>query len=226
MEHSKEIIRADFDRLAEWYDEDWNHNSHYHAFLLRQVPARCSAALDIGCGTGGFTRLLAGRADEVLGIDLSPNMIHIAQQHSVQFPNVRYQVMDVLTADFASEAFDCIVSIATLHHLPLDTTLLKMKAALKVGGTLLVLDLFRGEGYADMFSSLLAIPASLILRLIKLRRMRASRQARAAWAIHGQHDAYLTLQEIRRIASPILPGVTMCRHLLWRYSMIWHKPVA
>lgn len=224
MFQSSAVIQADFDRLAGLAEETWNHNSHYHPYLLRHVPSPCAQALDIGCGTGTFTRLLAGRADQVVGIDLSPNMIRVAQAHPAHPPNVRYQVADVLATDLPTETFDCIVSIATLHHLPLETMLLKMKAALTVGGVLLVLDLFQGDGYKDL-RNVLAVPTSVMLRLIKRHRLRESRAVRAAWAIHGRHDHYLTLRDTRRTCAAILPGAVVTQHLLWRYSIVWTKPV-
>ena len=33
-----ETIRADFDRIAPLARAGWDHNAHYHDFLLRQVP--------------------------------------------------------------------------------------------------------------------------------------------------------------------------------------------
>jgi ubiquinone/menaquinone biosynthesis C-methylase UbiE len=61
-------IRADFDRLALFSEEGWNHNQHYHSVLLRQVPVPCHQALEVGCGTGAFARLLAERAERVLAV--------------------------------------------------------------------------------------------------------------------------------------------------------------
>src|SRR4028118_368446 len=49
---SPSVIRDDFDRIALLADEGWDHNSHYHDFLLRQLPERFRAALDAGGGTG------------------------------------------------------------------------------------------------------------------------------------------------------------------------------
>ncbi|MEH1783075.1 MAG: class I SAM-dependent methyltransferase [Nostoc sp.] len=62
----------------------WNHNSHYHNFLLKQLPFHCENVLDIACRTGLFSRLLAKRADRVVAIDLSPKMIEVAKQKSRQ----------------------------------------------------------------------------------------------------------------------------------------------
>src|SRR3989442_7937368 len=136
-------IQTDFDRIALLSAEDgWTKNNHYPNFLLRHVPAKCESALEIGCGTGAFSRRLAQHAQKVLALDLSPEMIRIARQCSTQFSNIEFQVADVIVWNFPGETFDCIASLATLHHLPLRETLLRMRDSLKIGGGLLVLDLF------------------------------------------------------------------------------------
>lgn len=216
-------IQADFDRIALISGEGWNHNSCYHDFLLAHVPARCAQALDIGCGTGAFTRLLAERADHVLGLDLSPQMIRLARERSQQYPNADFQVTDVATWAFPQAHFDCIASIATFHHLPLEEVLIKARDALKVGGTLLILDLYEQKGLVDSFVSALAVPAHFALRLIKTGRLRQSPEAREAWAEHGLHETYLPLSRIRQICARVMPGARVRRHLLWRYSIVWKK---
>jgi 2-polyprenyl-3-methyl-5-hydroxy-6-metoxy-1,4-benzoquinol methylase len=216
-------VRADFDRIALLSEEGWTHNSHYHGFLLRQLPAQCEYALDIGCGTGAFSRLLAARSDRVLALDLSPQMIHIAQERSGAYPNIEYQVADVQTWEFPPERFDCIVSVATLHHLPLEGILLKMRSTLKVNGMLVVLDLYKSSSVADMLTSVLAMPVHTILQLLKTGRLRQPPALRQAWAEHGRHDTYLTLQQIRQVCAATLPGAQVRKHLLWRYSITWEK---
>lgn len=64
-----EQIRNDFDWLALLDDDGWNHNNHYHPFLLSHLPSHCENALEIGCGTGSFSRLLAERSQYVLELD-------------------------------------------------------------------------------------------------------------------------------------------------------------
>ena len=72
MSKSMSAIQAEFDRIALHSNSDgWDHNNHYHDFLLKHVPSRCSEALEIGCGTGEFARLLAQRSERVLALDLS-----------------------------------------------------------------------------------------------------------------------------------------------------------
>jgi len=219
----RQAVQADFDRIAPLVGAGWDHNSHYHGFLLKQLPPHCMETLDIGCGTGAFSRLLAQRSDRVLGLDLSPRMIEIARERSRATPNVDFQVADATAWKFPAARFDCVASIATLHHLPAETTLSRMRDALKPGGTLIVLDLFQEEGLADALTSGLAVPVNVALRLVKTGRLRRPRELRAAWAEHGRHDSYLTLAQVRQVCGSVLPGARVRKHLLWRYSITWQK---
>lgn len=223
MNRPASTIQADFDRIALLDNEGWDHNIHYHNFLLQHVPPHCREALEIGCGTGSFSRLLAARSNRVLAIDLSPQMIRIAKERSTQFSNIDFQVADVVSWEMPAEQFDCIVTVATLHHLPMEEMLAKMKNALRVNGVLLVLDLFRSEGLSDVITSALAVPVTIGLKLIRLGQLRTPREVREAWAEHGRHDVYLSLGQARNLCAETLPGAKIRKHLLWRYSIIWKK---
>jgi SAM-dependent methyltransferase len=217
-------IQFDFDRIAVLSKNEWNHNDHYHSFLLKHIPRSSEwDALEIGCGTGNFTRLLAQRFRRVLALDLSPRMIETAKEQSRQYHNIDFQVADVMTKEFSPEQFGCIASIATLHHLPFEPILSKIKDALKTDGMLLVLDLFEAESLADFSSILLAVPVNVILRLIKNGHISESSELKAAWAEHGRTDQYLTLSQVHQSCAAILPKAQIKRHLLWRYSLIWRK---
>ena len=230
-------IQKDFDRIAlastAASEDGAAHNDHYHNLLLRHLPSNCHTVLEIGCGTGAFARVLAQRAEHVLALDLSPEMIRIARERSAKFPNIDFQLADVCNTPIDLGSFDCIATIATLHHLPLSEMLLKMKAALKPGGVLLVLDLFErariseslGPGLLDSLSNLLAIPVSVSLRLIHQGRLLPRREVRDAWAAHERHDIYPTMLEVHALCADILPSAKIRKHLLWRYSIVWQKPV-
>jgi SAM-dependent methyltransferase len=218
-----DTIRADFDRLAPFEDEAWGHNNHYQPFLLKHLPTRCENALEIGCGTGQFARLLAGHAQHVLALDLSPEMVKIAQARSQKFTNLEYRVTDVLATELPPAHFDCIASIATLHHLPLEVILPKITAALRPGGIFMLLDLYQAATLADYLTDALAFPVNLGLRLLKTGQFRTPSEVRAAWEAHGRHDQYLTLAQIRQGSAQAMPGARIRRHLLFRYSLLWQK---
>jgi SAM-dependent methyltransferase len=221
-------VRGDFDRLTVLSGGGgWDHNSHYHPFLLRQLPERSGEALEIGCGTGGLARLLAERCERVLAVDLSPRMIEAARAYSKDHPNIEYLVADAASWEFPSERFDCAASIATLHHLSLGPMLVKMRDALKPGGTLLLLDLYRACTATDRVVGALAAPASKAIRLARTGSLveRQAPELQKAWEEHGKTDTYPTLAEVRGACETELRGAFVRRHLLWRYTVVWRKPL-
>ena len=221
-----ESIQSDFDRIALLANDNWNHNAHYHKFLLGHIPEQCRHILEIGCGTGKFSRLLAGRAQRVLAIDLSPQMIRLARERSKLYPNIDFVTGDVMTYQFPDNQFDCIATLTTIHHLPMTGILRKIRQALQPEGIFVCLDLYQRSSFNDLLFDSVAYPASLFLTFVKTGKPKPSREVREAYAEHGKTDTYLTLPEIEQICAGVLPGAQVARHLFWRYSIIWKKEIA
>jgi SAM-dependent methyltransferase len=216
-----ETIREDFDRIAGLPDVTWDHNHHYHPVLLRHVPRGSPQALDAGCGAGDFTRQLAARCGHVTGVDLSPNMVAQARSRSAGVANVDYSVADIMTEPLPAGAFDCVTSIAVLHHLPLDAALRRFSDLLRPGGILLVLDI-RPGGFLP--ADLVSLGASTALLLWHTGRPREDAAVRAVWEEHGRTDRFPPLGEVREACRRALPGADVRSHLIWRYSLVWRKP--
>ena len=219
-------VEADFDRLALLDDEGWTANNHYHGSLLRYVPKNCENALEIGCGTGAFARLLARRCQRVVALDLSAEMIRVARTRSAQFDNLEFQLADAMSWDFPQSHFDFICSIATLHHLEQRELFVKMRDALRPRGVLVVLDLVESNGLLERMLDVVGLGVSGGLRLIHNGRLNPPAEVRKAWEQHGQHDHYSTVSQMRALADEILPGSILKRRLLWRYTLVYQKPVA
>jgi ubiquinone/menaquinone biosynthesis C-methylase UbiE len=195
---------------------------HSRMSMLEHLPSPCIEGLDIGCGLGDFARLLAPRCQNVLALDLSPEMIRIARERSGEFSNIEYAVMDVMKWDFPVQRFDCVASFITLHHLPLEEILTKMKAGLKPGGLLLVVDMYQASGWRHT-----VVKALKEIRH-QFRRLNPRRKALSGtfpWQ-HDPDEKYMTINEIREIYQRVLPGVTVKELFIRkRYSVIWKKPV-
>jgi trans-aconitate methyltransferase len=217
-------VRSDFDRIALLTHEGWDANAHYHDRLLAELPPRVGESLDLGCGIGAFTRRLAARSERVLGIDLSPNMIRLARERSAAQVNVTYLEADATTWEWPRERFEVVASLATLHHLPFDETLVKMRDALVPGGTILVLDLFDWQTPQELVMAGAALPASWWMRLRATGSVRADPEVAAAWAEHGKVDRYATLSRVRETCARVLPGASVRGRLFWRYTLVWRKP--
>lgn len=219
---STDAIRADFDRIAALHD--WaNPNDLYQSFLLKHVSSSCDTILEVGCGTGSLTRGLADRASRVIAIDLSPGMIEQARRHCNDKSNIEFHVTDIREWTAAAASYDGIISVATLHHIPLEPFLVAARDWLRPGGRLLVLDLLRNDGWIDHLRNFVALPTSVGLRLIRTGRLRSSQELRAAWRDHGSRDQYLSFAEARAVYERLLSGAKVRRHLLWRYSVVWEK---
>lgn len=85
------------------------------------ADVRCG--LDVGCGPGQFTILLAERLPraEVWGIDLAPTMIELARRHaaaSSAAARLRFEVADVAHLPFRDGQFDAVLSSGSIKHWP------------------------------------------------------------------------------------------------------------
>jgi ubiquinone/menaquinone biosynthesis C-methylase UbiE len=223
MNASMHQIREEFDRIALLTERHGSASDIYHHYLVQQLPPQAENALEIGCGTGAFTRLLAERAHSVVALDLSSQMIRLANSLSANYRNIEYVSGDVMCLSLPAEGYDCIVSIATLHHLPLGEAVQKMKEALRPNGVLIIHDLVADDGFVDRVTSGLAYPLSVARRFWKTGRLREPGEVREAWAEHGRDEVYLTPGEVREMCGRYLPGAQIRRHLLWRYTVVWSK---
>ena len=75
--------------------------------------------LDVGCGTGSLTFYLAQRGANVIGIDLSRNLIEYCKDQSkILGISIEFRVMNAQVPDFEEESFDIILGSRIIHHLP------------------------------------------------------------------------------------------------------------
>jgi 2-polyprenyl-3-methyl-5-hydroxy-6-metoxy-1,4-benzoquinol methylase len=71
--------------------------------------------LEVGCGTGWMTRELAKRTPRVVGQDLATDAIALLQR---EHPSIRWVPGDFMTADVYESAFEAIVCMETIAHVP------------------------------------------------------------------------------------------------------------
>lgn len=76
------VARA-FSRAAQHYDARASAQQHIGEALWQRLPSTATQVLDVGCGTGYWTRRLAKRypAAAVTGVDIAPGMLVEAQRH-------------------------------------------------------------------------------------------------------------------------------------------------
>ena len=120
--------------------------------IEKQIPAgRRLKILDVGCGAGFFSILLAKEGHEVFGIDLTPEMIENAiQLAEEENADCCFQVMDAENPMFADETFDVVISRNLTWTLPnAEHAYGEWMRVLKTGGVLLNFDANYGKDDAS-----------------------------------------------------------------------------
>jgi len=93
--------------------------------------------LDIACGLGYGSALLAEKAAYVIGADYSSEAIHIARKHCDK-ENLNFEVQDVTSMHFPNDSFDVVVCMETICHVDEVLCLSELKRVLKPGGILVI----------------------------------------------------------------------------------------
>lgn len=115
--------------------------------LLSGVPEP-ARILDIGCGTGSLSLILAELGHQVTGIDLAPAMIEVARHKAITHAQtINFHVMDASFPQFPPQNFDVIVCRHLLWALPdPELVLQRWVDLLRAGGRLILIEGFWSTG--------------------------------------------------------------------------------
>lgn len=132
----KNIIEKNFSRYAECYDRYSSIQNMCASELISRVAIDNAAKiLDVGCGTGNYTKLLKDKfpSAQIKAVDISANMVDMARKKLLQ-ENIEFIVADAEKSDF-KEKFDLISSNAAYQWFEdLKNTLSRYKDMLNEGG--------------------------------------------------------------------------------------------
>src|SRR5262245_20342569 len=113
--HEPPVALEAYTRLADWYADRVDnkaHNAHYdRPAVLSLLPAvGGKRVLDAGCGPGVYTRWLADQGAEVLGLDVCPRMVELAQVRVAGKANIVLADLGRPLDFLPPASFDLIVS--------------------------------------------------------------------------------------------------------------------
>jgi len=114
----------------------WNEHFARYAFAARLAAGK--RVLDAGCGTGYGCAALSERASSVTGLDISPEAIAHAREHSAA-PGVTFLVGSCSAMPLPNAAFDLVISFEVIEHLEdWRAFLLESRRVLAPGGVFLL----------------------------------------------------------------------------------------
>jgi 2-polyprenyl-3-methyl-5-hydroxy-6-metoxy-1,4-benzoquinol methylase len=147
--------RQYWDHIASSFDDEPDHGlrdpvilKSWTDFLRASLPNVNATILDVGCGTGSLSVLLAGLGHQVIGIDLSPSMIALARTKAAALDlEIEFHVMDAASPQLPPKTFDVIVCRHLLWTLPEPKKVLQRWAELlKEKGRFILIEGYWGSG--------------------------------------------------------------------------------
>jgi ubiquinone/menaquinone biosynthesis C-methylase UbiE len=122
---------------------------HLHRYALALPYASGKTVLDIACGAGYGSALLAKTAAAVTGVDIDTATVQAAAER-YQAPNLQFRQGSITSIPLPEDSFDVVVSFETLEHLAEhDQMLCEIRRVLRPGG-LLVISSPDKEYYTDV----------------------------------------------------------------------------
>lgn len=126
----------------------------YH--LLGDVEGK--TVLDYGCGLGDNSVLLASRGAKVVGVDISPELIELAQkrldQHNLGEQS-EFRIGSAHELPLEDESVDVVFGMAILHHLDLKISSEEVFRILKKGGRAIFLEPVRNSKFIKFIRNLI-----------------------------------------------------------------------
>ena len=166
---SHERIRETFDAWAASGRAEGMEQGH--GDVVRQVVARMrfrpgEKILDLGCGNGWATRLLAKSAPgaTAVGVDAAPAMVARAEERTPYTIRARYEVAAFEALPFADRSFDRIFSMEAIYYaVDLDRALAECARLLVPGGAIdIVIDCYAERPSTRAWSALVGLPMHCI----------------------------------------------------------------
>lgn len=144
----KAIVRESYAARARAWSDAVRPGENVGPMIDLAMPKHTDRMLDVACGAGLVALAFAPLVERITGIDLTPEMIALAQQRAAEkkIQNAQFEIGDAEALTFPAATFDIVACRSTFHHLlRADRALHEMARVLKAGGRIVVYDLLAAE---------------------------------------------------------------------------------
>lgn len=188
MADANEILRAEFNQWAlegRGAEMEQHHLSIAQQTILRMELKPGDRVLDLSCGAGWATRLLAeavaGGPGMAAGLDISEEMIAQARERSRELENVLFAIGAADEIPWRDEYFDHVLSIESFYYYPdQEAVLRELHRVLVPGGLVFILiNLYKENPHSLGWVKQLKVPV----------QVRSEKEYLAMLSAHGFTEA-------------------------------------
>jgi len=133
IEHGKYLASEGAGEVWNWESPAGKKRWQRRVEMLTAHLKPSDKVLELGCGTGYFTKEIVKTGAFVTAIDISPELLQIAKEE-IKENNASFILENAYEMSFDANSFDSIVGSSVLHHLEIEKAISEMFRVLKPGG--------------------------------------------------------------------------------------------
>jgi ubiquinone/menaquinone biosynthesis C-methylase UbiE len=155
-----------YDQISEGYTElhGEEQRDKYQTVLEALDGAHNDRVVDVGCGTGLFIYMVAGKVGEIVGVDSSKEMVKKA--NCVKTENGHVVLCDADNLPFGGDTFDTAVAFTLLQNVVDPSFTIRQIASTLKPSSRVVLTALKTEGSREAFVNLIEGTGLLVARIV------------------------------------------------------------
>lgn len=217
----------EWDKWASDYKEDVDHLlGSSDEMICSRISFKDKTVLDVGCGTGRFSKIIASDARHITLLDFSNKMLEEAKKELKDFHNVSFKNLDIGKIALSSnEKYDIIILLYTMHHIRnIEDVIEKLKSYLVENGQIIIVDILSGRSKKDRY--LFHVKSIKKYGFLKsFRTLYRNAFSYTQLRRHLSKENFIALEDFKKIYGSLLPQSKIevingiCVFLQWHKSM-------
>ena len=108
IKHGKYLLKKGAGVVWNWESPAGKERWKRRVKMLTDFILAERKVLELGCGTGYFTKEIIKTGAEIIAIDISPDLINVAKDN-IEASNVKYRIDNAYSMSFKDEEFDYVI---------------------------------------------------------------------------------------------------------------------
>lgn len=135
IEHGKYLLKNQAGEIWNWESQAGKKRWKRRVKMLCENLTNNLNVLELGCGTGYFTKELVKTDAKITALDISPDLLENAKDN-IKSDKINFVLGNACSMSFYDSEFDIVLGSSVIHHLEIDFAIKEIYRILKVGGSI------------------------------------------------------------------------------------------